>query len=158
MYSLEVNTDGLEAGFDKFVKEKERQLMKNVKSIADLIRDDIKDNIMYSRKVPSGTLKKNTASTIKKKGFDKPMYDTGQLRKSIRTQPIQDGYEVFIDGQDNIDKAFYNHYDRHARRVFGKWVGLDIKKNKEGSFKIPARPFFGIRSKIKSDLKKILHG
>lgn len=133
--------------------------MKDVKTIAELIRDDIKDNINYSRKVPSGTLRKNTKSTERKKGFNKPMYHTGELRNSISIKPIKDGYEVFISGELNNDKAFYNHYDRHARQVFGKWVGLDVKKTKQGgSIKIPARPFFGIRSKIKSDLKKILNG
>jgi phage gpG-like protein len=150
LYTLNVNIDNLERAFNDFVKEKENKVMKDVKVIAELIRDDIRENIMSSRKVPSGNIKKNTRATIKIKGSSTPLINTGQLYRSVSVRPITNGYEVYLGGDKNNEVAYYNSYDRTQDVIFGK--------KREKSITIPARPFFGIRSKTKSDLKKILNG
>lgn len=159
MHIYELNTDGYDSRFTEFIKLRTKALYKDMKTIAELIRDDIQGNILNKRAVPSGKLADNRPSVIAKKGFNAPMFETGKLHDSISVQSIQDGYEVYIEGKENQDKAFYNSYDRYMRQVFGKYIGFDIKRrNKSGTIKVPARKFFGIRTAIKKDIQRILDG
>lgn len=135
MITYSIDTTSLERDLTKFVKTKEQQLNKDVKSIAELIRDDIKDNIFNARKVPSGKLQKNAKSTIAKKGFNAPLIETGKLHDSVIVQPVSDGYEILIDG-NRKEIAVYNQ---------------------QGTNRIPARPFFGIRTAIKKTIQTILN-
>lgn len=149
---MEINTASLENSFDKFVKAKEMKYMRDIKTIAELIKEDIQENIMQSRKVPSGKMAKNTKATIAlKHGYSStPMVNTGQLYHSVSTKPITNGYEIYLNGDRNNDVAYWNSYDRKQDTIFGKKRRVPIT--------IPARPFFGIRGKIKPDLKRILNG
>lgn len=156
--TFEIDLKPFEQSLTKYAEQKRNELSKDCKAIAELIKEDIQGNIFNARKIPTGKLKPNTKATANKKGFNAPMIETGELHDSISVRPIQDGYEVFINGEENRLKAFYNHYDRYAKQVFGKYVGFDIKKrNTTGSLKIPARPVFGIRNTIKRELKKLLY-
>lgn len=133
--SYEIDTVQLEKNLDKFVNDKFKKLNKDVQSIAELIRDDVKENIFSQRKVPSGKLKDNAFSTIRKKGFNAPLIDTGLLYDSIAMNEVSDGYEIFVTG-NRKDIALYNQ---------------------NGTNRIPARPFFGIRTAIKKTIQTILN-
>ena len=133
---IEIETSDFENALINFIQKKVDKGLKDCKAIAELIRDDIQENIINARKVPSGNLKKNAESTIKAKGFDAPLIDTGLLHDSILISEVQNGYEISI-GSVRKNIAEWNHY---------------------GTKTIPARPFFGIRRAIKKDIRNILNG
>jgi len=151
MYYFELKETGFAVTFDNFIKNKEKYIFGKMKSIADFIKNDIQQNILNKRAVPTGKIPRNTSATEKMKGLvNFPLVNTRGLHNSISYKEIQDGYEVYIIGEENNFKALINSTDRMQYKIFGRPMKTPVK--------VPARKFFGIRTAIKKDLKKILNG
>ena len=92
----------------------------------DYIAADIEQGIDQGQQFGKGFLP-NAASTIKKKGFNHPLKDTGSMKKAsgmIKTKATKERQIATLrPSSKNLDKAEYNHF---------------------GTETIPARPFFGI--------------
>jgi len=151
MHIYELNTDGYDSRFTEFIKLRTKALYKDMKTIAELICDDIKENILNKRAVPSGRIADNTPATERiKKLSNAPLINSGSLHDSISVQAIQDGFEVYISGERNEMAARFNNTERIQTKIFGRLMKSPVK--------VPARPFFGIRTVIKKDIAKILDG
>ena len=58
-------------------------LKKDVKEIAQMIKEKITSNILTGKNYNGGNVPRNRKSTIEGKGFDKPLINTGKLSKSV---------------------------------------------------------------------------
>lgn len=101
----------------------------SVKDIANIVSEDITENIANARSIYGG----NVARSKKKKG--KTLIDKGILLKSVYLKKINDGWEVRIKSvRDKI--AGYLHY---------------------GTSKMIDRPFFGISKNTETKINNYIH-
>lgn len=151
MFKFEIAQTNYERNFHTNLNGNLKRLMGNMKSMAELIREDIQNNILNKRAIPSGRIPANTPATERIKGIrNAPLINTGGLHDSISTRSIDDGYEIYIEGEDNLFKAKINSVDRMQYTIFGRAMKTPVK--------VPARKFFGIRNSLKKDLKRLLNG
>lgn len=84
---------------DTFIDAIERDVElsdKELQQYAKDISEDIKSNIFYGKTFTGGNLPALEPYTIRKKGHAKPLIETFELYRSIATQKIPSGYEIFI--------------------------------------------------------------
>ena len=107
---------------------------KILKEIGTKIQEDITENVLQSRSINGGQVARNLPSTVKSKGFNRPLFHRGLLSRSIALRSITGGYEVYVKGKAN-DYASYPHF---------------------GTNRSVARPYFGISQSTDNDIDIIL--
>jgi len=139
---LRITVEGKSFNHGVWQSEIEQYIQKNfevsetkLQYIANLIRSDIEDNIRRSLDYQKSSLKSNSPSTIKIKGFNRPLYNTGELASSVISQKVDNStFNIFIS-ENRSSIASYLHF---------------------GTNKIPPRPFFGISPQADSQIDKEL--
>lgn len=150
MYSLKIDDQSFEVAVGSLLGTSVKELMKELKTIADLVKEDIQENIMRSRAVPVGSIAKNTKVTEKLKGHGHPLFNTGKLHDAISVKSIKNGFMVYIankDGRDVIGSRLQDGYIQE--KIFGRFMKV--------ARKVPARPFFGIRAELEKQIQGILN-
>ncbi len=115
-----------------------------VEDIAAYMVRSIKNRIFSSKTDPDGNAwARNTDLTIKLKGFDSPLFQTGYLLKSIRVADAdREGF--------TISSADYGGY---AQLGVKNMRGRYQRRDKKG---IPARKFLGLSRENKVRIRKML--
>lgn len=107
-------------------------LKKDLKRIGQMIRDNISLNINRGRRYDTGGAVKGLApSTIRRKGFSKPLYETGKMLLG-----------VIVEDKGGVVNVRMKK-DRYPKRGKGKAPTVEqvAKWNNE------TRPFFGVNKK-----------
>ena len=108
----------------------------------------IQDGLDSSTDINGDPFAENAPSTIDKKGSDKPLFDSGDLKGSVRKKPANRGNMMF------------------EIKVTGKPAEYGAKHNMEGGFTseeghhVPQREWFGLPKSMKeggSEYKKFLN-
>jgi phage gpG-like protein len=132
-------------------------LKKDLLTIGRLVRDQISSNIArglrFDTKRP---VEKLSGYTIKKKGFSKPLWETGRMVRSVIFESVNDGVVVRMS-----NAQYAKRRNKDGKPVKSKKPPPTISQvaewNNNGTKgtpthpPIPARPFFGIN---KTDMKK----
>jgi len=132
-------------------------LKKDLLTIGRLVRDQIASNIArglrFDTKNPVVAL---SPKTIRRKGFSKPLWETGRMVRSVIFESVGDGVVVRMS-----NAKYAKRRDKNGKVIKSKKPPPTIaqvaewnSKGTPGSGKhppIPARPFFGINKK---DMKK----
>ena len=126
-------------------------LKKDLLTIGKMVRDQITSNIYrglrFDTKTPVKALAK---STIKAKGFSKPLVNTGKMLLGVIVESKGDA--VIVRMKDtHYPRKKSKKYKAGSRKTPTPTVAEVAAWNSEGTDRIPARPFFGIN---KTDMKK----
>ncbi len=89
----------------------------------EAIREAILRNYFSGNTFTGGKVAALSPTTIKKKGHGKVFFDTGELYRSLVSQKVADGYEIFFS---------------EGRSQIAYWL-------QTGTSRMPARPAFGIQ-------------
>jgi len=120
-------------------------LKKDTRKIGQMIRDQISSNIArglrYDTKQPVKRLK---SATIKRKGFSKPLVETGKMLL---------GVIVEYKGGDVIVRMKKNKYPKKSKGQTSSATVEDVAKYNQKT-----RPFFGINKKDLTKFTKIIAG
>lgn len=107
-----------------------------LKEIAQAVKEGIEKNIATAQKYSGGAVAPLAQSTIRNKGFSRPLFQTGQLLRSVQLNQISENiYEVFIGGNRSEIASYLNF----------------------GTGKMPERPFFGISESVLRTIDEILN-
>jgi len=137
MISISIDSDFVGEGvnwIDSQINYIGERSKKALREIATKIKDDIGGNILGGRSINGGAVARNLPSTIRHKGFNRPLFDTGLMSRSVATRSITGGYEIYMNGRAN-DYAGFVHY---------------------GTNRSTPRPFFGISASTDNDIDVIL--
>ncbi len=111
-------------------------LQRDVKAIADLIKNDIENNLKKGIKYTGGKVAPLRPATIKRKGHSRVFLETGKLFKSIQVKKVGSAYVVGVK-EDRSDIMKY------------------LQEGTPGKMK--ARPAFGItKAKLNQFVNKVL--
>jgi len=131
VFTLEFGATEISTGawVEKFIQDITREVTLTdyeIREISEKLKENIKTNIFYGKDYTGNTLPTLEASTIKRKGHSKPLYNTGELYRDISVRKIPNGYEVFI---------------QEPRKQVGYWLqtGLFGNNTKHKKFE-----FFGV--------------
>ena len=139
---------------------------KELSLIGDMIRRDIRMGIKAQRTIDCQTMKPLHPFTVKQKGFPAPLIKEGIMSRvtvkksknkveifpaSSRMQPLP-GYPRGI-AEVQQKGATIQVTDKMRSYLSGK--GLHLRK-KTTVIRIPARPWFGITSKVLRDIPKMM--
>lgn len=123
-------------------------LKKDEEVLAKMIRDKISSNIARGLTYTGKPVRALAQSTIKAKGFSRPLYDTGKMLL---------GVIVAKEGNSTVVRMKRDKYPKRGKskksaptvaQVAG-WVN-------EGTSNMPSRPFFGITKKDLTNFAKIV--
>lgn len=111
-----------------------------LKTIAERVADSITYNIGAGLKYTGGKVAKNKPSTIRKKRQNYPLYETGDLFKSIKVKNTGGKYVVYVDSSRNEVATYLQQGGKHmvARPFFGitkkkfNEIFNDVIKKKKG--------------------------
>lgn len=126
-----------------------------LKTVAELVQQKIKENIENEKSYKGGKLKAIKKETALRKGSTAILYDTGQLQNSIEVEKSGKAYIV------KVSDAIYRYRNKSGRT--GKRLKTSRKKiriseiasfHQYGGGTLPKRAFFGITNK---DLKTIIN-
>jgi len=124
---------------DEVIQELEQFTTVNpgqLKQIAEAVRKGIESNIALGQQYTGGSVSPLKASTIQRKGFARPLFETGQLLGSVKLSQTGDNlYEVFISSNRSEIAGYLNF----------------------GTGKMKARPFFGISESVLKSIDDILN-
>ena len=131
---IKVSGNKIELNKTFAAKLSDKGLYKNdEKQIAKMVRDKISSNIIKGKRYDTGgNVAALKPSTIKRKGFSKPLQDTGKLALGVMVDTTGD--HPIVRMKDQTYKG-------------GAKLQMVAAANNNGTDKIPARPFFGINKK-----------
>ena len=114
----------------------EKILQRDVKAIADLVKNDIENNLKKGLKYTGGKVAPLKKSTIARKGHSRVFLETGKLFNSIKVSKVGSAYVVGVK-ENRADIMKY------------------LQEGDPGRMK--ARPAFGItKTKLKTFVDKVL--
>lgn len=132
LFKVKGDNVSLSNSFEKRLTDK-TLAKKDLKQIANLVKDKITDNILNAKTYKGGNVAKLKPSTIRRKGNSRPLYETGKLSKSVIVK--ESGNSIFVQ----MAKKKYAGKDATTEEV--------AKYLNEGTPKMVSRPFFGITKK-----------
>lgn len=107
-----------------------------LREIAEVVKNGIERNIATGQKYTGGSVAPLAFSTIKQKGFSRPLFQTGQLLGSVQLTPSgENAFDVFISSNRSEIASYLNF----------------------GTNRTPARPFFGISEAVQRQIDEILN-
>lgn len=139
---LKIFVEGKEFTSDNWVSQTIQDIRKfstvnpsQLKRIAEAVKEGIEKNISTGQKFSGGNVAPLKQSTITKKGFSRPLFETGQLLNSVQMNQIsENAYDVFISSNRSVIASYLNF----------------------GTERIPERPFFGVSSAVQKRIDEIL--
>jgi len=148
MIGIDFKLEGFERDLIQYFKDAEKLADKVVIGVKDVVKKDVYDNIRLYRDVNGGKVAPLRPFTVALKKYNKrpyptrPLYDKGDMLKSVFDEKTLTGFNIFIGGEA----------DNYAYRVV---YGL----NKEGKPQKPRNFFYVFDSaltqrKINKELKK----
>lgn len=106
-----------------------------LKEIAEAVKLGIERNIANAQKYTGGPVSPLALSTIRQKGFSRPLFLTGALLNSVElTQTNANAFNVFISSNRSEIASYLNY----------------------GTNKMPSRQFFGISEAVLRAIDEIL--
>lgn len=107
-----------------------------LEEIAEAVKNGIERNIANAQKYTGGAVSPLAFSTIRQKGFSRPLFQTGELLGSVEmTQSGINAFNVFISSNRSEIAGYLNY----------------------GTSRMPARPFFGISEAVLRQIDEILN-
>jgi len=164
---IELSGKGLLAEeLDNFTKETIRNYEfkeAELKIVAEVIREGIQENVLNSESIHGGQVAPDSPATVKFKGFQRPLYHTGGLSRSIMKRKISGGYEVYVSSKKSLsglpysEVAYNLQYGWKGTANLVKPIGKKKYTKTSVNIKTPPRPFFGISEKIDNDIDTTLN-
>lgn len=136
---------------NKANKEVESLLVRMKKDYAELVMEDITNNLKRGLKYTGGKAADLKKSTYVRKGSRRIFFETGQLLGGVEMKKIGKGYRIQMSKKIHKGNRLYK--GKITRRKGSKSVTIEkiAEYLQKGNPKMRARPFFGL-TKSKANL------
>jgi phage gpG-like protein len=135
-------------------------LQREVKMIADMIRESIIQNLRQGKRYDTrANVKELALRTRLRKGHGQPFFETGRLFKGVLLKKVGRGYVIYLSNKRYPKKPIeIGGHPGYRRGKSRQPTVADVGKYlQEGHSNLPARPFFGINKKnLKLIIKQVL--
>lgn len=132
-------------------REIESLLVRMKKDYAELVMQDITNNLKRGLTYKGGKAAALKKSTYTRKGSRRVFYETGQLLGSVEMKKVGKGYRIQMSKKNHKGNKLFK--GKYSKRKGSKSIGIDkiAEYLQTGNSKMRARPFFGL-TKSKANL------